>query len=228
MLTLPDLCLGAVPAVLWLAWVRRKDARAPEPRALVLLVFLLGGFAAIAQNLLRPRVEYALLRDGISARDLVLDAFVVTAASEEILKACAFTIGAAWCREWDEPLDGVVYGAAAGLGFAAVENAYFLAATGETAVVWQRGFTATFAHVAFSAGFAFCVGLGRLGRVSLPRGVFVGALYAIGTHGAYDLLLARDGGPVVALLGVLPVLMVVFTWKVRSADGTGRGIALTS
>lgn len=228
MLSTTDVFVGAAPAVLWLAWVRSKDARAPEPRALVLLVFVLGGISAIVQNALRPRLEFALIEYGVSARDILLDAFVITAASEEFLKACAFALGAAWCRAWDEPLDGLVYGAAAGLGFAAIENAYFLAATGDGAVVWQRGFTATFAHVAFSAGFAFCVGLGRLGRVSLPRGIAVGAFYAIGTHGAYDLLLAREGGLLVALLVVLPILMVVFALKVRAAQRSALPIALTS
>lgn len=215
MLTASDLLLGALPAILWLVWVWKKDPRTPEPPRLVLRVFVLGGLAALAQVALRPRIEFLLIGSGASAKDILLDAFVITAASEELLKSLAFVLGALFCRDWDEPQDGLVYGAAAGLGFAAVENAYFLAATGDTSVIWQRGFTSTFAHVAFSAGLAFTIGLARLHLIALPRAIGVGAFYAVGMHGAYDLLLSKEGGMVYALLLVLPVLMLVFSLKLR-------------
>jgi protease PrsW len=217
MLTARDILLGAIPAILWLAWIWKKDDRRPEPPALVLRVFVLGGLAALVQAWLRPRVEFALIRDGASLRDHLLDVFVVTAACEEFLKFLAFALGALATREWDEPLDGIVYGAAAGLGFAAIENAYFLAATGDTAVLWQRGFTATFAHVAFTSGLGFFVGLARLRHLSVAVGATFGALYAIGCHGAYDHWLARGSTPTPALLGTLPLLLLAFALKVRWA-----------
>lgn len=216
MLSLTHVVAGAVPCLLWLFWIHRKDDHEPEPRHLVIAVFLLGGLAALFLGWARPRIESWFL-GGSDVRELLLDAFIVTALCEETMKFLAFATGALWHTEWDEPLDGIIYGAAAGLGFAAIENAYYFAATGEVEVVLWRAFTSTLAHMSFSAGLGFFLGLVRLGRIGWIHGALLGVGYAVLLHGSYDVLLFTQHLARAGLLVGLPILLIGTAWKIRWA-----------
>ena len=136
-------------------------------------------------------------------------------------KLLAFTLGALWHAKWDEPLDGIVYGAAAGLGFASIENAYFLGADGSWTVLAARAFTANLAHLAFSGSLGFALGLAKLeGRWSWAIAAWLGV---VALHGAYDwLLFAGPSWSLLALLGVLPLALVAIGLKITWARAHSR------
>lgn len=213
-----ELGLGLVPGLAWMIHITRKDDWEREPWRVVVTVFFLGLLAALAVAFGRPRVEACWpALDGAAAR--WLDAFAITALTEELAKLAAVALGALWLSEWDEPMDGLVYGAAAGLGFAAMENAYYLTIEGYRFETCARAFTTMLGHACFTAGGAFFLGLARLGgwrsaRVFAPLAV----LAAVLPHGLYDGLLAgsRASG-LVALLLVLPGALVLFALQVRWA-----------
>jgi protease PrsW len=213
-----DVALAFFPAVAWLWYVRREDVREPEPRLLVLFAFVLGCGSANLIGILRPRIESAIPTQAGIAADLV-DAFVVTAAPEELVKLAAVMIASLWSRQWNEPMDGIVYGVAAGLGFAGLENVYFLAASGDPMVVFGRAFTANLAHAAFTGGAGFCLGLARLGRPFGKTVAVLGAFGAIVFHGAYDIFLfSLPSLNIVSLLLVLPLALVLLGLKIRWAQ----------
>ena len=91
---------------------------------------------------------------------------VLGPAVEEIAKASALLVVlAVWRGEIDDPLDGIVYGALAGLGFAATENVgyYVLAALqggvpGLGRALWLRGLLQGLNHAAFAAATGAAVG----------------------------------------------------------------------
>jgi len=56
------------------------------------------------------------------------------ALPEETVKILAITMVSAWRKPFTDPMDSVIYGAAAGLGFAAYENLYYLV---QHADMWQ-------------------------------------------------------------------------------------------
>lgn len=213
-----ELALGFVPGSLWLVHIARKDDWEREPWRVLLTVFALGALAAFAIAVLRPRIE-ALYPPVDGRSGLWLDAFLITALWEELAKLAAVAGGALWLSEWDEPMDGLVYGAAAGLGFAAVENAYYLACSGYEFSVLARAVTAMLAHACFTAGGAFLLGMARLagGRAWTGYGALA-LLAAVVPHGLYDLLLSGgEGQGLVALLAVLPGVLVVFSLQLRWA-----------
>jgi RsiW-degrading membrane proteinase PrsW (M82 family) len=216
--SLTDFLLAFAPAALWIWYVRREDVREPEPRLLVLFAFLNGCGAASLIATLRPRIEH-LFPSIPGLPGGLLDAFVVTALPEELVKLSAVCLACLWSREWNEPMDGIVYGVAAGLGFASLENVYFLAQTGEPWLVAGRAFTANLAHAAFTGGAAFFIGLARLhyrGGVLLA---LLGVSLAVLFHGAYDLFLfSLPRWNVVSLLFVLPLALVLLGLRIRWAQ----------
>lgn len=217
LLTLRDVLIGFAPGLLWLVWFWRKDAFEPEPKLALARVFALGCAAAVGVVVLRPRLETWLPAEEGLGLDLA-DAFLVTALTEELLKLAAFALGALWHREWDEPMDGIVYGTAAALGFASLENAVFLATSDSATLVLARAFTANLAHVAFTGGMAFFIGLGKL-RGRAVSCWTVGIVLAVGLHGVYDLFLfSLAEWNALALLGVLPLSLALLGLKMRWAQ----------
>ena len=195
MLTVGQVALGALPGLLWLYWFWFKDRHEREQRRKLLRVFVLGALGALLIAYSRPRLEW-LLPDHQGPRNDLIDAFVVTALAEEIAKLAAFVIGGLWLRECNEPMDGIVYAASAALGFASVENAFYLASEGDPRLIFVRGFTSTVAHVVFlaPAGFFLVRAKLRAGRWSRELATLAVVL-AVLLHGSYDWILIHADGP---------------------------------
>ena len=206
--------VAVVPCVFWLWTVCRHDDHEREPWGLVVLALALGAAAPFGVLWLRPT-----LVDWFAPVSPAVDAFVVTALAEELWKLAALLPLLLW-READEPLDGAVYGAAVGLGFAGCENVFFVGATADAWLALQRAFTATLLHAACTGclGLAWAEGkLRRFGGGSLAWLAF-GLVVAVGLHGLYDLYLTGDRvQALVALLGVLPGGLALLTVKIRWA-----------
>jgi len=223
--------LAAVSAVLpflasfaWLFFVRRFDRARPEPLWLVLATFALGGLSI---------VPAALVEAGCAAATPWLDSSVVTLGGQlwalplAILVSSLVVGGAeegakflgAWSlarhrHEFDEPVDGIVYGCASALGFAAVENIkYFAFGRMSGVVIAMRAFETVPAHMFFGAIWGY--GMGRT-LVSRKARVLPFLLLAALAHGTFDALLSTDGVQVFATLLVL-VLAVVFVIMLRKA-----------
>jgi RsiW-degrading membrane proteinase PrsW (M82 family) len=107
---------GILPALFWL-WFWLKEDRHPEPRGVIILTFF-AGMAAVAVAL---PIEY--LFSLFSSGTIML---LLWAATEEILKYLAARETALTKPSFDEPIDAIVYMITAALGFAALENIFFI------------------------------------------------------------------------------------------------------
>ncbi len=221
MVTLQFLFLGFAPGLLWLWFFRRKDDLEPEPRLLLLSSFLLGGLSVFLVLWIRPHWEAVLLPPEPGWSQDLFDAFLITACGEEFCKLLVFFFGAYLLREFDEPLDGVIYGIAVGLGFASVENTFFLFKTGDPWVVVMRSFTATLGHVVFSGSLGFIFGIAKFYRpwmkiILMPAGLIT----AVFLHGCYDFFLFTNSNlKFLSLLLLLPLMLVLLAVKIRILRG---------
>ena len=116
--------------------------------------------------------------------------------------------------EFDEPYDGLIYGATASLGFAAAENvAYSLVLGLPTALV--RACTAVPMHAI--CGAIMGRGLGRAKIVSAPPAKvpfgLAGLIAAILLHGCYDLFALRGGWLGLSLLVVTLLIGTFLTFR---------------
>jgi RsiW-degrading membrane proteinase PrsW (M82 family) len=192
----------------WLFFVRRFDRAHPEPMWLVFATFLLGGLSVIPAGL----AEYACMRASpylnptimtlggqLMSFPIALVVFsVVVGVSEEGAKFLGAWSLAGHHREFDEPVDGIVYGVASALGFAAVENVKYFAVGRLTAtIITARTFTSVPAHMFFGAIWGYALGQ-RLIKKRTSVLLFLG--YAALAHGAFDTFLSIDGLSALALL----------------------------
>jgi RsiW-degrading membrane proteinase PrsW (M82 family) len=185
----------------WLLFVRRFDRAQPEPLWLVLATFAIGGASAFGAGLvegllgtLTPYLSPEIMTLGgqLQAFPVALIVFTfVVGVSEEGAKFLGAWSLAYHRREFDEPVDGIIYGAASSLGFAAVENVkYFTDGRLSTSLVAARTFTSVPAHLFFGAIWGYALGRKLVSKRTSLLGFFLLAALA---HGAFDTFLSIDG-----------------------------------
>ena len=181
--------LALLPALLLLTWIDRQDAH-PEPRRVVWITALLGALSAGPVVLVELRVDAlltALLADARwpSLPRALLTALVGVALPEELAKLAAVALYARRHRAFDEPMDGVVYGAAAALGFAAVENvAYVL--DGGVGTALARGLLAVPGHAFDGMLMGALLGVGFVRPRARGRYTALALLLPALCHALYD------------------------------------------
>jgi len=131
--TLPSVIGAAAvaPSLLILWTVASMDNRR-EPARVVLIAFLLGAVGAFLISYVRLPDAGALL--GWPVLQSYVVATVNVASPEEALKLIVLVFFCSRYIAHDHPMEGVVYGAAVGLGFAAFENLAYLGSNPE---VWK-------------------------------------------------------------------------------------------
>lgn len=162
--------IGAVLALLPLTGVlltiRLIDRWEPEPRSLTLLAVGWGAVIAVALTLLLDLgITVVIGSDGSAARtafSTVIQAPVVEEFAKGLGVLLIFLVAR---RAFDGPVDGVVYGALVGAGFAFTENILYFATSlieggvGDVTMTFlMRGIMSPFAHVMFTAVTGYLVG----------------------------------------------------------------------
>jgi protease PrsW len=170
-----------LPSLLIMRYFHART-RYPAPRRVLWSTFGLGVLSVFGifmiLNLLR--VFHGVGRPVIAG---AVRAFFCAAIPEEALKLLVLVGYCARRREYDKPIDGLVYGAAASLGFATIENVAYVAENGFTVAV-LRAFTAVPSHAFSGAILGWYVSQWKFGRdtYAVPKGYALVVLL----HGLYD------------------------------------------
>jgi len=130
-LLLTGVVLALVPAGIWLVVFYQQDRLEPEPKSLVLAVFVLGALLAGAVGV--PLVEkFFRVSDWLFTDTMttILGSILVIGFAQEFLKYVAVRYSIYNSLEFDEATDGVIYATAAGLGYATVLNVLFVVRNG--------------------------------------------------------------------------------------------------
>jgi len=195
---------AVVPSLLLLWYVYARD-RNPEPRGLLVKTFLLGAAICV------PVVPVAMWLESLGQRlsvsvwgSALVQAFLGAAIPEEGFKYLVLR-RYVWSKPaFDEPLDGVVYGATASLGFATLENILYVSDGGmEVAVL--RALTAVPEHAFTGVIMGAFVGRARFTQDAGQRfGLLAAGLgWAVLLHGAYDAFLMTQTAFALLAVGVL-------------------------
>ncbi|MCT9821538.1 PrsW family intramembrane metalloprotease [Microbacterium sp. W1N] len=183
--------LALVPLAAVLLAIRVVDRWEPEPRSLIVFAVAWGAVAAVALSLLID-AAVAVLAGDIGAASAVVQAPIVEELAKGVGVLIVFVVGR---RAFDGPVDGVVYGALVGAGFAFTENILYFAtslieggAAEATMTFFLRGLLSPFAHVMFTAvtGFALGIAARRGARGSIAVAFAWGLAGAMLLHGLWN------------------------------------------
>src|SRR5262245_30621522 len=212
--------LSLLPCVLWL-WYFSSRSLYKRPAVRVLgLTFMLGALAtipALALNLLGQSLFIDLF--GRTPRSHLLVLFFIVGPIEELLKLLVVYFYAYRRKEFDEPLDGVIFSATAALGFAAIENVVYLAQN-EPMLVLLRGPLSNPGHALFSAMWGLSLSKAKAAPNLVSRRfpiVARGWLLAFLLHSLFDILLTAAAWTknIIFFVILIAVMVWLFFW-VRS------------
>lgn len=111
-----------LPSLIILYFFVTQD-RFPEPKKNIIITFILGIFITLPAGFLNTFFIYYLY-DNFKYENIypILDVVIPGAGVEETLKFLIILLYCSRIKAFDEPMDGLVYGATAALGFAVYEN----------------------------------------------------------------------------------------------------------
>ncbi len=199
--------LALAPAIAIAIYVYLKDKYEKEPVGLLLKCFFLGGVSIIPAVLLEVYGGPMLALDEYWSHNFV-HAFVVVGFSEEFCKYIFFKRYAYNRVEFNEPFDGIVYSVMVSLGFAALENVFYVM-DGGLGVGVLRMFSAVPAHAANAVMLGYFAGLAKFNPQREKILLLTGLLAATFFHGAYDFCLFVNQVPVIAFGAIITLITVI-------------------
>lgn len=206
--------LGVLPSLIWLSYYLAKDLH-PEPKRMIIKVFFLGVLVTIPTILIQLGLRF-LFTGRIHDNDipapytLHLDEsnpmlfvliywFLIISLTEEILKYLIVRTWVLKSMHLDEPVDVMIYMVVVALGFAALENIFYLFGFGfeikgaidevvfKTSILtFVRFIGATFLHTLCSAVIGYAVAISLCDNVRRRLEALTGIILAVGLHGLYD------------------------------------------
>ena len=142
--------LTFVPSIVLLLYFTLSD-KFKEPKSTVILIFFLGFLICLPAGILNS-LSHDFFYDGSKYSENLTSSFLGPAWAEELLKFSILYLIVLKRNEFNEPMDGLVYGVGVSLGFATYEN-YTYVYEWASKVASEEGYDAV--------EFSYLVALGR-------------------------------------------------------------------
>jgi RsiW-degrading membrane proteinase PrsW (M82 family) len=217
--------LAVAPAFFILWYIYHKDKYEPEPKGLIVATFFIGAALAVPAGFLEMVLEAS---SGIPMEGNLLGAFIgsffIVAPIEEGAKFLSVRIKAYRSPAFNEVMDGIVYCVAGALGFATIENVFYVYQFGLATGVFRAVFAVPL-HALCGAVIGYYVGMLKMDRQTHKHFLAAGLLIAILFHGAYDFVLFTETPLALLIIPIMIWLYRIYKGRLLLAleDSSSRG-----
>jgi len=188
-----------LPVLIIFYYVYKRD-KFPEPPRIVLVTFLLGIGTTFPLEILIIAVEgfAESLNLGIESSNFFMS-FIRAAFLEELMKFFVIIFYCLHLDHFDEPMDALVYGVAASLGFAVIENWEYVLGASKDGIEYAkdvaliRSFTAVPLHALAGVFMGFFLMDAIFQKHNRKFYLFLSLFFPVCLHGLYDLILFSEG-----------------------------------
>lgn len=184
------LIAALLPAILLWIYIWKQDPQ-PEPTIWLVKAVLWGVGICIPVAVLEMGIETIIFGVGVQPSSIIgttTIAFVVAALPEETFKLLALWIVLRKNPYFDEHFDGIVYAVCVGLGFAAIENVFYVFSEEEwVSVAVTRALLAVPGHYAFAILMGYYYSVYHFVDHSSKIAICI-LLVPVMAHGVYDSL----------------------------------------
>lgn len=201
------LLITILPSLLIVAFFVKSD-RFPEPSSQIIKIFMFGFFLCIPAFLINTELSYIYANTDID--EALISSFLSAAPVEEVLKFTVLYSLVYKMKDFNEPIDGIVYGVTVSLGFATLENIYYVYFlsdyfdTTSQSLALLRSFSAIPAHGIFGAtmGYFFM----KYAFIKKENNLALCMIVPILLHGAYNYFAYN--------FFIIALLIVIISWIV--------------
>ena len=199
------LLITILPSLLIVAFFVKSD-RFPEPTSQIIKIFMFGVFWCIPAFLINTELSYIYANTEID--EALISSFLTAAPVEEVLKFTVLYSLVYKMKDFNEPIDGIVYGVTVSLGFATLENIYYVYFlsdyfdTTSQSLALLRSFSAIPAHGIFGAtmGYFFM----KYAFIKKENNLALCMIVPILLHGAYNYFAYN--------FFIIALLIVIISW----------------
>ena len=205
------LAASLLPVILLLLYIWKKDPQ-KEPTSQLVKAVLWGVMICIPVAILENGIETLLFGTGGGPSNIIdttIVAFFVAALPEEACKLLVLWLILRKNPYFDEHFDGIVYAVCVSLGFAAIENVFYVLGEdkGWMSVAISRALLAVPGHYAFAILMGYYYSVYHFVNHSLKVAVYI-LLVPVLAHGIYDALALS--GTVNPYIGVLCFFVLIW------------------
>jgi len=201
------LLITILPSILIVTFFVKSD-RFPEPPSQIIKLFFFGILLCFPAFYLNTALGDIYASRGIS--EALISSFLTAAPVEEILKFTVLYSLVYKMKDFNEPIDGLVYGVVVSLGFATLENIYYVYVLSDyfdmtsKALAITRSFSAIPAHGIFGAtmGYFFM----KYSFISKKNNLALCMIVPILLHGTYNFF--------VQSYYIIALLLIIISWVV--------------
>lgn len=192
------LVLAVLPAAFLIVYIYKKDKHDKEPFGLLASLFVLGALTTISSmgiELLYDTFASAIIPKGSLPYKLI-ENFLIVAATEETGKYVVLRLRTWKSPEFNYTFDAVVYAVVVSLGFATLENIFYLL-EGDLTIAVARGLLSVPGHAIDGTFMGFFYGMAkhaqRMGNNKhCSRYLWLALIAPILIHGLYDFFISTE------------------------------------
>jgi RsiW-degrading membrane proteinase PrsW (M82 family) len=209
--------VAVAPCAFWLWMIYIWDKCRPKQRSWLIRTFFFGLGTAIPVAIIESLLYPGSLSGSLSLSTAAYAAFVVAGITEESGKFLVVRLGVYRTPYFNEPEDGLLYSAAAALGFASMENVIYLLNFG-LQVILARALFSNLAHVLFSSMWGYPLALTKLGIIKNRYVTWAGLVAAMVAHGLFDFLFFTSTALTFLVIPLFIGMVVLFVIMMRHAN----------
>uniref|UniRef100_A0A7C3MJD4 Protease PrsW n=1 Tax=Dictyoglomus thermophilum TaxID=14 RepID=A0A7C3MJD4_DICTH len=203
------LLISIAPGIAISWYVYHKDRWNKEPSKTIIYAFILGALVSFPSAFLEVVIDLLnLFKPHRDLASLFIYTFFGIALIEEGAKYYVIYKFIYPKEEFDEPFDGIVYSVMVGMGFATVENIFYVLPEGYV-VGFTRAFLAVPAHFVMALFMGYAFGLAKFG-VKPEKHLTQALFYPVFWHALYDFLILTNIWYLSIL--ILPIVYIVGRW----------------
>jgi RsiW-degrading membrane proteinase PrsW (M82 family) len=210
------MCPVVLPAIFWAWYHYHKDRCLPEPLGHLAMAFALGigsfylaGFMYQALDLVNLRYDAFLLAEK-SLWGVLAYSVLAIGPIEEMAKMIPFFLVIIRFKEFNEPIDGIIYASFISLGFAAMENIQYTQFLSSTEAL-ARGFAGPVVHIVFASIWGYYIGRAYLCKRYLGPIILAAFLFSAALHGIYDFVVIALPAPFLPIAAML--IVGLWVWR---------------
>ncbi len=204
--------LAILPGILLSLFIIIQDRFDREPVKLLIKIFLMGMLATIPTVALETIGQHFNIFTGTLG--LAFEAFIVIGFSEEFFKRLVVLNFAFSNPAFNEKMDGIVYCSIASLGFATLENIFYVITfSPQSPDIWiMRGLLSVPVHMLLGITMGYYLSLAKFCpdrtkcRSFYNKSLYIPALL----HGAFDFILMTE----IPLISLALVPFVAYLWTI--------------
>ena len=201
------LIAATTPVLVIIIYIYIKDKYEKESKRILLITFLLGAILSVVITTIMYLFfdKYLPLPDDRSIWQQFVKAFFVVALIEEFSKYIMVRYYAQPRKDFNEPYDGIIYAVMVSMGFAFVENIFYVLEGGMD-VALLRAITAIPAHASFAVLMGYFMGKAKFSNNRIKLNL-IGLALAVLFHGAYDFFLFINFIPGISIGAFIALLI---------------------